>query len=181
MTVTTSATPTSPRRVRGLALLTAFTLALAPQSARADDQVPFRAAFVTQFVSVVNFPIAHISVTGQGEAVHMGATTAVTTDQAVNLLTGEGTATYTLTAANGDTVVLALEVQTTFMSQSKVTFAGSYTVAGGTGRFAGATGCGSLTGSATFDDEPNSNTGVGNFTVTGTISSPGSLTPDAAR
>ena len=48
------------------------------------------------------------------------------------------TATSTLTAANGDTIVLALEFQTTFVSEAEVTFAGSYTVAGGTGRFAGA-------------------------------------------
>jgi hypothetical protein len=134
--------------------------------------VPFRAAFITEFESVVNFPIAHISVIGQGGALHMGATKAVTTDQAVNLITGEGTATYTLTAANDDTVVLSLEVQTTFVSMSEVTFEGSYTVAGGTGRFAGATGSGSLTGSATFTGPSN---GVGEFAVTGTISSPGSL------
>ena len=172
MTVTTSATPTSPRRVHGLALLAAFTLAFAPHSARADDRAPFRAAFITTFESYVVGPIAHISVIGQGEAVHMGATTAVTTDQAVNLITGDGTATYTLTAANGDTILLAMEAQTTFVSLSELTFAGSYTVAGGTGRFAGATGCGSLTGSATFEGPSN---GVAEFTVTGTISSPGSL------
>lgn len=171
MRVTTSATPRRPRRIHCLALLAAFTLAFAPQSARADDQVPFRAAFITTFESELNLPIARISVTGHGDAVRMGATTAVTTDQEVNLITGEATATYTLTAANGDTVVLVLEFQTTFVSQIEVTFAGSYIVAGGTGRFAGATGSGSLTGSAKFDG-PSS--GVGEFTVAGTVSSPGS-------
>jgi hypothetical protein len=171
MKVTTSATPTSPRHVHCLTLLAAFTLAFAPQSARAGDQVPFRAAFITEFESVVDSPIAHISVIGQGEALHMGATTAVTTDQAVNLITGEATATYTLTAANGDTIVLELEFQVTFLLP-ELTFEGSYTVAGGTGRFAGATGSGSLRGSATFTGPNN---GVGDFTVAGTISSPGSL------
>src|SRR5687767_1121033 len=85
MRVTISTTPPSPRRVHCLALLAAFTLAFATQSARAGEQVPFRAAFTTQFVSTVAFPIAHLSVIGQGRALHMGATTAVTTDQAVNL------------------------------------------------------------------------------------------------
>jgi len=171
MKVTTSATPSSPRRVHCLALLAAFTLAFAPQSARAGEQVPFRAAFITEFESVVEFPIAHISVIGQGRALHMGATTAVTTDQAVNLITGEATATYTLTAANGDTIVLELEFQATFLPGG-VTFEGSYSVAEGTGRFAGVTGGGSVSGSATFTGPSN---GVGSFTVAGTISSPGSL------
>ena len=87
MKVTATATSTSPRRLC-LTLLAALPLAFAPLSARAGDQVPFRAAFITEFESVVAFPIAHISVIGQGKALHMGATTAVTTDQAVNLITG---------------------------------------------------------------------------------------------
>jgi hypothetical protein len=79
----------SPRRVLCLAILLAtVTLALAPQPIRADDQVPFSAAFVTEFQSVVEFPIAHIAVVGRGRALHLGAATAVTADQAVNLLTG---------------------------------------------------------------------------------------------
>ena len=152
-------------------LLVAVILALAPQLTLAADQVPFSAAFATEFESVVAFPIAHIAVVGRGRALHLGAATAVTTDQAVNLLTGVATATYTLTAANGDTVVLALEFQTTFLPGA-VTFEGSYTVAGGTGRFAGATGSGSMSGSVTFLGPSN---GVGSFAVAGTISSPGSL------
>jgi hypothetical protein len=130
--------------------------------------VPFGAAFDTEFESVVDFPIAHISATGHGLALHLGATTAATTDQAVDLLTGAATATYTLTAANGDTVVLALEFQTTFLG-SEVTFEGSYTVAGGTGRFAGVTGGGSLVGAAQFLGPDH---GVGWFAVAGTISPP---------
>jgi hypothetical protein len=54
----------------------------------------------------------------------------------------------------------------------RVTFEGTYEVTGGTGRFAGATGSGMLIGSAVFTGPNN---GVGSFTVTGTISSPGSL------
>jgi hypothetical protein len=106
MKLAISATGLSPRRVRCLALMAAFTLAFAPQLAWAAEEVPFRAAFITEFESVVEFPIAHISVIGEGQASHMGATTAVTTNQEVNLSTGEATATYTLTAANGDNIVL---------------------------------------------------------------------------
>jgi hypothetical protein len=85
-----------------------------------------------------------------------------------NLLTGAASATYALTGANGDTVVLALDFQAATV-QGAVTFAGTYIVTGGTGRFAGATGSGSISGSAMFQG-PNS--GVGSFEVHGTLASP---------
>jgi hypothetical protein len=53
-----------------------------------------------------------------------------------------------------------------------VTFEGTYVVTGGTGRFAGAAGSGSLEGSAIFLDESSA---VGFFSVTGMISPPGTL------
>ena len=173
MKTTTRCTSTNPRRLPSLALLltTVILLAFVPQSTHAGDQVPFKASFNTQFQSVLEFPFLHLTVTGQGNASHLGATTAVTTDQLVNVLDGSATATYTLTGANGDTVILALVFQATNIPGG-VTFAGTYAVAGGTGRFAGATGSGSLEGSAIFLDESS---GVGGFTVAGTISSPGSL------
>jgi len=152
------------------ALLATMTLALASSpSPQPGDQVPFHGAFTTVFDSVVQFPFAHISVSGEGKAQHMGRATAVSTDQLVNLITGETTATYTLTAANGDTVILDMTAVTTFLA-SGVTFEGSYTVIGGTGRFAHATGSGAVSGSATFTGPTN---GFGTFAVDGTISRPG--------
>jgi hypothetical protein len=53
-----------------------------------------------------------------------------------------------------------------------VTFEGTDTVTEGTGRFAGATGSGMLIGSAVFTSATG---GVDSFTVTGIISSTGSL------
>ena len=78
---------------------------------------------------------------------------------------------YTLTGANGDTVILAMVFQATSIPGG-VTFEGTYIVSGGTGRFAGAAGSGTLEGSAVFFDE---STGAGFFSVVGMISSPGSL------
>jgi hypothetical protein len=147
-----------------------FISATTPVSA--SDQVPFRAAFSTEFTSVFVPPsFLYISVTGQGNASHLGATSAVTDNQIVNVETGSATATYTLTGANGDTVVLEMVFQTTFLPNNAVTFEGDYTVTGGTGRFYGATGSGNLAGSAIVTGP---NTGVGSFSVAGTISSPGS-------
>ena len=143
---------------------------LAPTPASARDQVPFRAAFGTEVEIEFVYPFFYISVTGQGNTSHLGATSAVTNNQIVNVDSGSATATYTLTGANGDTVVLTMIFQTTEIPGG-VTFAGDYTVAGGTGRFYGATGSGDLVGSAVVTGP---NTGVGSFSVTGTISSPGS-------
>ena len=79
----------------------------------------------------------------------MGKTTAFTDDQLVSLIDGSATATYTLTGAKGDTLILAMTFQATNV-EGGVTFAGSYTVAGGSGRFEGATGSGLLSGGALF-------------------------------
>jgi hypothetical protein len=141
-------------------------LAFAPQPVRAGDQVPFKGSFNTEFTSVLEFPYLHITVTGDGNASHMGATDAFTDDQLVNVIDGSASATYTLTAANGDTLVLAMVFQATNIPGG-VTFAGDYTVTGGTGRFAGATGNGVLAGTALFTSETD---GIGSFSVMGTIS-----------
>ena len=164
---------TSPHQLPFLTLLlvTVTLLAFVPQSTRAGDQVPFRAAFGTEVEIEFVYPFFYISVTGQGNASHLGATSAVTDNQVVNVETGSATATYTLTGANGDTVVLEMVFQTTFLPNNAVTFEGDYTVTGGTGRFYGATGSGDLVGSAVVTGP---NTGVGSFSVAGTISSPGS-------
>jgi hypothetical protein len=128
---------------------------------------PFRASFTTEFSSTAAFPLVHVTVTGEGQALHMGRTEASTTNQVVNLITGAGTATYTLTAANGDTLVVDMTVSTQFPSPTQITFAGSFSVTGGTGRFTGATGSGSIEGSATFTSQSD---GVGEFSLDGEIS-----------
>jgi hypothetical protein len=151
-------------RVTSLTLLAGLSLSFAPPG----KSKHWSADFDTQFQSVVVFPIATISVVGQGHAQHMGNSTAVTNNQMVNFISGQGTATYELTAANGDTVVLELDAATTFLP-SGVTFAGTYVVTGGTGRFAGAGGVGSVLGSATFTGPTN---GFGTFAVDGTLTTP---------
>lgn len=165
MNLSTRATPRSAAQL--LVLVAAVILSFAPRTVQAAAHaVPFRANLTTEFQSVVEFPVAHISVTGLGQALHMGRTSTVSTDETVDLITGDGTATYTLTAANGDTVVMSLEFTTMFLPTG-VTFEGTYTVTGGTGRFARATGSGSASGSAMFTGPSG---GVGSFAIDGTIS-----------
>ena len=89
----------SRRHLPSLALLlaTITLLAFAPQSARASGEKPFHANFITQFETVVEFPLLHVTVNAGGKATYMGRTSAFTDDQLVNLIDGSGTATYTLT------------------------------------------------------------------------------------
>jgi hypothetical protein len=175
MKITRHAISARRRSLPFLALLlaTVTLLAFTARSARASGDQPFHANFVTQFKSVVEYPNLHVTVNSRGQATYMGRTTAFTDDQLVSLIDGSGTATYTLTGANGDTVVLALVVQVggTINVEGGVIFSGSYTITGGTGRFSGATGSGAFAGSALFLTETD---GIGAFAVAGTISPPGS-------
>jgi hypothetical protein len=97
------ATPVILRRIMRLALslIAMAALALKGQAAQVDKQVPFRAAFTTEFDSEFNPPVVEITVIGEGKGTHLGNATTVTTNQIVNLQTGDSTATYTFTAANG--------------------------------------------------------------------------------
>jgi hypothetical protein len=153
-------------------LLAAALLIFTAQSLPASDEVPFHANFITQLTTVLEFPILHVTVNSRGQATYMGRTTADTTDQIVNVIDGSGSATYTLTAKNGDTLILALVVPAggTINVDGGVLFSGTYTITGGTGRFADATGSGVFGGSGLFLNETD---GIGAFAVVGTISAAG--------
>ena len=165
-------TRTSLWRVMCTTLLMAAPIAATPPLSAEPKQIPFRASYDAQFQNTLAFPIVHVTVQATGEALVLGRSQAVTDNEFVNLLTGAGTATFTLTAANGDTLVL----EDTFHSTppdagGAFTFAGDFEVVGGTGRFAGATGGGTVTGSAQFPG-PAADGGVAEFSFDGTISSP---------
>ena len=151
-------------------LMTVALLSLAPQSLRANGDKPFHANFITQFTSVLDFPLLHLTVNGKGKAAYLKTTTAFTDDQVSNLVDGSGSATYTLTAKNGDTLVVALVVQpgATIPIDGGVLFSGTYAITGGTGRFSGAAGSGIFSGTGLFLTETD---GIGAFALVGTISS----------
>lgn len=172
MKTTTNLIYASRGHLPSLALLLAvITLAFAPQSAHAESEMPFHANFITKVDSVLEGDFLHLTVIGRGKATYVGTTTAFTDNQLVSVIDGSATATYTLTGANGDTLILEMVFQASNVTDG-VTFAGSYTVTGGTGRFAGATGSGSLAGGALFLTETDA---IGAFAVVGTLSLPGSL------
>jgi hypothetical protein len=153
--------------------LFATALLCATPAATAGGQVPFKAVFNTEAESTVNFPIASVHVVGEGHATHLGRSVTETTDQLVNLLTGAGTATYKFVGADGSALNVSFAFQAIPLpSQPGFSLPGNWTVVGGTGRFAGASGSGTADGTVIFTSET---TGLGHFTMNGTISSPGSL------
>ena len=174
MKTTTNLNSSSRRHFPSFALLLAAMMlpAIAPSAARASGEKPFHANFITQFQGVVEYPILHVTVSSRGQASYLDRTTAFTDDQLISLIDGSGTATYTLTEKNGDTLVLSLvfPVGGTVNVAGGVVFNGTYSITGGTGRFNGTTGSGNFAGSALFLTETD---GIGCFAVAGTISLPG--------
>ena len=160
------------RHFPSLALLLAAVtlLAFAPQPVRAGPSYPFHARFITEFEIVMEPPYEHYTVNCQGRATYMGPTTAVSTDQMVSMIDRSATATYTLTSnsagAREERLILAMTFQATDVPGG-ITFTGNYTVAGGTGRFAAATGSG-VAGSAHLVGPTNF--GIGSFSLSGGIS-----------
>jgi len=152
-----------PVIVAGLLLVAAH-----PASA-AGGGVPFKARFIG--ASAFTSPTT-VSMVGSGIASHMGRITNV--GQVV--VTGpDGSCpggianvnTETLTAADGSTLTIASQDVGCPTGPGQFRGAGTWTVTGGTGRFAGTTGSGSTTGGSNFA------TGTFDLTMAGAISVPG--------
>jgi len=108
------------------------------RSSRADATVPFKGRLEGTYGDPCNqFPICHETITGSGNATHLGRY-ALAIDETVDLSKGEATGTFVLTAANGDTVSGTFDGKAQLGPQ--VTIVEEATIKGGTGRFAGVGG-----------------------------------------
>ena len=137
--------------------------------AAASDLVPFRAVFQTVPVPTGSCGPGCIvlEIGGTGQATHMGRTE-IAGPSVVVVPLAQQTGTSTLTGANGDAIVIAFAGRVHFegpTAADPVTFEGEWEVIAGTGRFEGATGSGTYTGSATGPS--------GVLLLTGQLSSPG--------
>ena len=146
----------------------ALTLAASVVAAAGPD-LPFHASIDTQPVILgpCGAGCLALDIPGSGIATHLGNITLAGPSR-VNLINGTQTATGTLTAANGDRLVLDIEGTVQFTGPDPadpVTFSGSWTVESGTGRFSNTTGSGSYSGSAAGPS--------GAFTLSGSISNIG--------
>jgi hypothetical protein len=136
--------------------------------ASAAEQVPFSG----HFSGSLSFPDpSHIQLTGEGNASQLGhstnnsSVTALPTtppcDGGFNILSVE-----TLTAANGDQLSWTVVDAACPIADNVFQISATFTVTGGTGRFAGATGGGTIECVGDFAN------GTFDFTVTGAISRP---------
>ena len=173
---------TFPRVLRWTSLAIAVaTLAILPPPARATD-VPMQAIFAGTFV--INLATGQLSLGGDGVARHMGNTTILGQSVAVPL--PENPVCFSITndlvvwtAANGDQLFNVNAGQDCLdFTQGPlpvIVGTGTYTFAGGTGRFAGATGNGiwNVRAPVTTLDFPIAS-GTFELLFSGTISSVGS-------
>jgi len=127
-------------------------------------QLPFRGSYTINTSAVFTPPSTlTINGTATGEASQLGRFTAATVD-VVNTATATSTGTYTLTAANGDQLFATTaggEDQFIPPNVSHVTLVA--TIAGGTGRFAGATGIFTIRSISVLDFATATSSGSGSF------------------
>jgi hypothetical protein len=131
---------TMKRRLYWFSVLAAVlaALTLSQPAMAAGKQVPFKGQS-SGVVTAVGFdPVQGLALThveGVGQATHLGRFT-LSADVAVAVATGIPHGTWTLTAANGDTLVLAMGGHGIDDTHGF----GAFTVVAGTGRFEGASG-----------------------------------------
>ena len=126
-------------------------------------ETPFKGTVDAVETGVTIFPIRSITREGGGTATYLGKYTEQVTAQ-INVLTRHGTGAATFTAANGDTLTATVEGQATLTTTPGVlSIVEVYTITGGTGRFADATG------TFTLESTVTQATGVSTGTFSGAI------------
>jgi hypothetical protein len=102
-------------------------------------ETPFKGTVNAVETSQVVFPIASVTRDGGGTATYLGKYTEHITMQ-INIPTRHGIGAATFTAANGDTLTASVDGQATPTSPGVLSIVEVYSITGGTGRFASATG-----------------------------------------
>ena len=143
-------------------LVVAVAVSLASVAVAVAAETPFKGTLNAVETSHLVFPIASIDRAGTGTATHLGKYTEHATFQ-VNVLMGTSTGASTFTAANGDTLTASVTGRSTLTSPGVLSIVEVYTITGGTGRFAGATG------TFTLESTLNLATGVSSGTFSGAI------------
>jgi hypothetical protein len=140
---------------------TAVSLASIAVSAGAAE-TPFKGTVNGDEIVVVTPPTASVARDGTGTATYLGRFTERITLE-VDLATGHATGLATFTAANGATLTASVDGQATQTSPTTLSIEETYTITGGTGRFADATGTFMLEGTV------DQGTGLSSGTLSGAI------------
>ena len=161
--------PTSPSAggaVSSLAATAPGNIGTVPQAVAAakpaKGQLPFHGSLKATETDTFSFPFVTVSLTGTGQATHLGRFTA-TFDLQVDVRTSTSLGALTLIAANGDRVFGTLSGHSTDVGNIASIVETAITT-GGTGRFADATG------SFTIERVLNLATGISSGSFDGTIS-----------
>jgi hypothetical protein len=151
-------------KIRRLFLaLVAASLSLASIAASAvAAETPFKGTVNADETVVPSPPTASLSRDGTGTATYLGRYTEHIV-MTIHLPTLSSTGTATFTAANGDTLTASVLGQATRTGPTMLSIREDYTITGGTGRFADATG--NFTLRSTVDQT----TGVSSGTFSGFI------------
>jgi hypothetical protein len=112
--------------------------------------------------------ILEVRTQGQGGLSHLGAMRSWSDDQQGNLVTGALTATYTFEDTAGDQLRLSAIGSSQLTPDFRITFSGTLTVEGGTGKFAQAAGSLAFDGWARTTDF-STGVGIGFLTFDGVI------------
>jgi hypothetical protein len=158
-------------RVLALFVMSVATLWASAGPVFASSGIPFRAHFVATEVITPDAACGglHIVATASGWATHLGARTMASFDECANFVEEPGRVhvygTVVLTSHRGDELHLTVDkVGNAPDAAGNVHVAGPFTVTGGTGRFAGATGGGTTT------TDTNVASNVATADLTGTLS-----------
>jgi hypothetical protein len=144
-------------------LVAAFSILLSSVAASAvAAETPFKGTVRAVETGQTVFPIRTITREGTGTATHLGRYTEHVTAQ-INVLTMSATGAATFTAANGDTLLASVVGQATRIGPTTLSIVEVYTITGGTGRFADATG------SFTLESTVDQTTGASSGTFSGAI------------
>jgi hypothetical protein len=125
-------------------------------------ETPFKGKVDAVETGTVAGPTRFLVRDGGGTATHLGKYTEHITMQ-INLPTRHSMGAVTFTAANSDTLTATVEGQATPASPGVLSIVEVYSITGGTGRFADATG------SFTLHSTANQATGVSSGTFSGAI------------
>ena len=147
VSVATGCTDTAPTSSVALASASSHR-AVAQHSA---TSVPLKGSCALTFTgpAIPRPPIIHQIDTGTCHLTHMGLTEFYG-EQDINVVNGTQSGWRTLTAANGDKLYLTHVGTSAPAGPGLISFVAQFTIVGGTGRFAGATGSGLGTGIATL-------------------------------
>ena len=145
-----------------VALLAAFAVSLTLVVSAVAAETPFKGTVSAVETGTVVFPTRFLVREGTGTATYLGRYTEHIT-MVINIPTLSATGAATFTAANGDTLTATIAGQATRTSPTTLSIVENYTITGGTGRFADATGSFAL--QSTLDQL----TGASSGTFSGTI------------